>query len=278
MTVWWTVLIVAGSVVLGSLLFVIIGRKSPEGGRSHHFPASITTLTTGAVTFLIAITISAAFAGYKGAQTAAQQEASAVLAMSRAAMFMEPSLRDELRNDLACYAQAVIDVEWPSMQDGNTSGTATVSNTVVKTDLLLVERAKDAQGGLAMWEAANTDRSASRVTRLLEAGPSIPPMLWALLIIGSLISVGSLVVFADRAKPGWAHVVLIIGPLFVSVAALVVIAFFDKPYADTPGGVTPSAMQDTLIAMTTQERGDGLPPARCADAAIAAGSGVSIDQ
>lgn len=276
MTLWWTVIVVAGSVVLGSLLFVLIGRRSPEGGRSHHFPASITTLTTGAVTFLIAITISAAFAGYKGAQTAAQQEASAVLAMSRAAMFMEPSLRDQLRDELACYAQAVIDTEWPAMQAGETAGTAVVSGAIVKTDLLLVNNAQAAQGGLSMWEAANTERSAGRVTRLLEAGSSIPPMLWALLIIGSLISVGSLVVFADRAKPGWAHVVLIIGPLFVSVAALVVIAFFDKPYADTPGGVTPSAMQDTLVAMTAQERGDGLRPARCVDPAIA--TGAAIDQ
>lgn len=276
MSLWWTIAVVAGSVILGSLLFVLIGRRSPEGGRSHHFPASITTLTTGAVTFLIAITISAAFTGYKGAQTAAQQEASAVLAMSRAAMFMQPELRDELRNELACYAQAVISDEWPSMQAGETTGTDSVSGAIVTTDLLLVKNATAAQGGLAMWEAANTERSAGRVTRLLEAGPSIPPMLWALLIIGSLISVGSLIVFADRAKPGWAHVVLIIGPLFVSIAALVVIAFFDKPYADTPGGVTPSAMQDTLVAMTAQERGDGMPPARCTDPAFA--TGATMDQ
>lgn len=276
MALWWTVLIVLGSVIVGCLLFVLAGRRSPEGSLSHLFPANIATLTTGAVTFLIAITISAAFTGYKAAQTAAQEEATAVLAMSRAAMFMEPALRDELRNELACYAQAVIDVEWPSMQDGQTRATEAVSNTIVATDLLLVKDPSRAQEGLSVWEAANEQRSSARVARLLEAGTAIPPLLWALLIIGSLISVGSLLVFADRSKPGWAHVVLVLGPLFVSVAALVVIAFFDKPYGDSPGAIAPSAMHDTLIAMTAQERGDGLPPARCTDPAFASGS--SADQ
>lgn len=276
MALWWTVLIVLGSVIVGCLLFVLAGRRSPEGSLSHLFPANIATLTTGAVTFLIAITISAAFTGYKAAQTAAQEEATAVLAMSRAAMFMEPALRDELRNELACYAQAVIDVEWPSMQDGQTRATEAVSNTIVATDLLLVKDPSRAQEGLSVWEAANEQRSSARVARLLEAGTAIPPLLWALLIIGSLISVGSLLVFADRSKPGWAHVVLVLGPLFVSVAALVVIAFFDKPYGDSPGAIAPSAMHDTLVAMTAQERGDGLPPARCTDPAFASGS--SADQ
>lgn len=276
MALWWTVLIVLGSVIVGCLLFVLAGRRSPEGSLSHLFPANIATLTTGAVTFLIAITISAAFTGYKAAQTAAQEEATAVLAMSRAAMFMEPALRDELRNELACYAQAVIDVEWPSMQDGQTRATEAVSDTIVATDLLLVKDPSRAQEGLSVWEAANEQRSSARVARLLEAGTAIPPLLWALLIIGSLISVGSLLVFADRSKPGWAHVVLVLGPLFVSVAALVVIAFFDKPYGDSPGAIAPSAMHDTLVAMTAQERGDGLPPARCTDPAFASGS--SADQ
>lgn len=276
MALWWTVLIVVGSVILGCLLFVLAGRRSPAGGLSHHFPANIATLTTGAVTFLIAITISAAFTGYKAAQTAAQEEATAVLAMSRAAMFMEPTLRDDLRNELACYAQAVIDTEWPSMEAGETRATDAVSNTIVATDLLLVQDPSRAQEGLSVWESANEQRSSARVARLLEAGTAIPPILWALLIIGSLISVGSLLVFADRSKPGWAHVVLVLGPLFVSVAALVVIAFFDKPYGDSPGAIAPSAMQDTLIAMTAQERGDGLPPARCTDPAFASGS--SADQ
>ena len=41
-----------------------------------------------------------------------------------------------------------------------------------------------------------------------------------------------------------------IGPLFIAAAALVVIAFFDHPFADTPGAVTTDAMQMTLHKMT----------------------------
>ncbi|MGI9117619.1 MAG: hypothetical protein ACR2JV_08305, partial [Gaiellales bacterium] len=53
-------------------------------------------------------------------------------------------------------------------------------------------------------------------------------------------------VYADRSKPVWGHVLVVIAPLFIASAALVVVYFFDHPYADTPGGIQPTAMQLTL--------------------------------
>jgi len=78
----------------------------------------------------------------------------------------------------------------------------------------------------------------------------------SLLILGSIIAIGSLVVYADRSKQAWGHILLIVAPLFIASAALVVIAFFDRPYADTPGSITPRALELTLERMTQNPIGD----------------------
>jgi len=96
----------------------------------------------------------------------------------------------------------------------------------------------------------------SHQQRLNIAGDGVPLILWILLIFGSLITIGSLFVFADPEKPAWAHALVIIGPLFVASAAIVVIAFFDHPYANMPGGISPVAMEYALTSLTIDRNGN----------------------
>ncbi|MFI0432848.1 MAG: hypothetical protein ACH36H_06870 [Candidatus Nanopelagicales bacterium] len=56
--------------------------------------------------------------------------------------------------------------------------------------------------------------------------------------------------------------IAMIGPLFGASAALVVIAFFDHPYADNPGGIGSDAMQFTLDDLT-QTPLTGMPTPSC---------------
>lgn len=182
--------------------------------------------------------------------------------MSRAAAFMPATTRDALRNQLVCYVDAVIDDEWPSMRQGSSASVPSVQHIIWKMDGILAQNAANAGPGLSMWENANTDRATARVERLLLAKSVVPPLLWVLLILGSLITIGSLFVFADCSKPAWGHVLIIIGPLFIASAALVVIAFFNYPYEATPGGISPEALQFVKTAMTAEHIG-GMPVALC---------------
>jgi len=251
------VLLIMGSVLLaGSLLYVFLSRFNPAGGLGDRTPTNVYAVTAGAMSLLIAFTMSLTFGQYLSAQQSSQQEAGAVLSMSRAATFMPAEVRDPLRDQLVCYAQQVIDVEWPSMRDGDPIPTPEIRKTLEVMDGIVAANADMTGEGLGMWEGANTQRWVAHLQRLNIAGDSVPIILWLLLIFGSLITIGSLFIFADPQKPAWAHVLVIIGPLFVASAAIVVIAFFDHPYANMPGGVTPSAMEVTLRALTLDPIGN----------------------
>jgi len=254
--------IVATTMAVGALLYVLVARRSPEGSREDRTPTNVYAVTAGAMSLLIAFTMSMTFSKYSNAQLATRQEAGQVVAMSRAAMFMPDPTRDALRNQLICYLESVIDEEWPAMRRGEANLGEATQHVVWRMDELLAQNALDAGPGVAMWESANESRSSARIERLLLAGSVVPPLLWVLLILGSLITIVSLFVFADRAKPAWGHVLVVIGPLFIASAALVVIAFFDHPYEDTAGGISPQPMEFAK-SVITGERINQMPTAVC---------------
>ena len=262
MTLPIAIAIVATALILGSLTYVLVARRSPHGGREQRTPTSVYAVTAGAMSLLIAFTMSMTYGKYLDAQSAAATEAEAVISMSRAATFMKPELRDELRDQLACYANEVVTISWPAVRNGDTTLQPEVEATINTMDGLLAAHQAEAGQGLGLWEEANMQRLAAHMVMLQTAGNGVPPILWLLLIAGSVITIGSLVVYADRSKPAWGHVLVIIGPLFIASAALVVIAFFDHPYMDTPGAVSPRAME-LAYQRLTESQIPGVPLAVC---------------
>jgi hypothetical protein len=176
--------------------------------------------------------------------------------MSRAAIFMPNSIGEPLQNQLVCYAQNTINIEWPRMRQGKTDLSPEVRKNLDQMTAILSVNANAAGQGLGIWEAADQQRLAAHQQLLVIAGSTVPPILWILLITGSIITIGSLFVYADHSKPAWGHILVVIGPLFIASAALIVIAFFDHPYAGTPGSVTPHAMQVILYNMTHDKVGN----------------------
>jgi hypothetical protein len=256
------IIIVLGSLLVGALTYILIARRSPEGGRDHQTPTNVYAVTAGAMSLLIAFTMSMTFSQYTSAQQAAEQQAASVLAMSRSATFMGPNVRDALRDELMCYAEAIVDEQWESMRAGSAQVAPTVKTSLTEMDMALQRNAKEAGVGLSMWESANTARATASVQLLHIATSSVPLVLWLLLIFGSIITLGSLLVYADSSKPAWGHALVIVGPLFVAAAALVVISFFDRPFADTSGAVSPDSMRAAITEMRTERIGD-LPLPEC---------------
>jgi hypothetical protein len=256
------ILIVLVTMVAGAAIYVFAARRSPEGGREHKTPTSVYAVTAGAMSLLIAFTMSLTFQQFTNAQSAASQDAEGVMAMSRAATLMPANVRDPLRNQLVCYAEEVLNVSWPAMRRGDTDLQPAVRETLATMDGIVAAHVGEVGAVLSIWSSASSDRMKAHIQAMQIAGSGVPPILWMLLIIGSVITIGSLVVYADSSKPAWGHVAVIIGPLFVASAALVVIAFFDHPYADTPGAVSPVAMERVLTRLT-KDHVLGVPPAHC---------------
>lgn len=265
MTLWFGIAAILLAMVLGGLVIWIVSRKSPEGSLADRIPTNVYAVTAGAMTLLMSFTFAAAFAQYTSAQQAVREEASAILQMYRATAFIAEPLQTELRNDLLCYATLVSTQEWEELSRGKVDLLGPVQQTMIAMDNAISspEGQKLAGNGLSIWESGNTNLAAAREQRFAVVDWNVPPIIYFVLITGSLLTLASLFAFADRTKPGWGHAALIVGPIFVAVAALVVIIFLDSPFIQTPGAVTPEAIEQTVeyIQKDLQSRGQSSTPA-----------------
>ena len=263
-TLWLGIVSIVLAMVVGGLVMWVASRKSPEGSLADRIPTNVYAVTAGAMTLLLSFTFSAAFTQYSSAQQAVRSEASAILQMYRAASFVEEPLQSQLRGDLLCYATLVSTVEWEELSQGNIDLLGPVQQTMIAMDNAISskEGQRLAGSGLSIWETGNTNLATAREQRFAVVDWNVPPIIYFILIFGSLLTIISLFTFADRSKPGWGHAALIVGPIFVAVGALVVIVFLDSPFIQTPGSVTPEPILQTIeyIASDLESRGENPRP------------------
>lgn len=256
---------------VGAVFIWLVSRKSPEGSLADRIPTNVYAVTAGAMTLLTAFTFSAAFAQYTSAQQAVRAEASAILQMYRATSFIGEPLQTDLRSDLLCYATLVSTVEWQELSDGEVNLQGPVQRTMIAMDNAIAtpEGQKLAGSGLSIWETGNSNLATAREQRFAVVDWDIPPIVYFVLIVGSMLTLTSLFVYADKTKPGWGHAALIVGPVFVAIASLVVIIFLDSPFIETPGAVTPQPIIETIdfIESDMQSRGLNTRPSCPTDSA-----------
>ena len=255
-----SVLVVLAAMAVGALVMVVVARRSPEGSLADRTPTNVYAVTGGAISLLIAFTFAAAFGMYTNVQNSLRTEAAQVLAMYRATTFMADPLRSQLRNDVRCYAQLVSTVEWQALSNGTLSLTGPVEDTIMSMDNRIgsPEGVKQAGVALSSFETANDAMMAARIQRVASAEWGVPPIVYAMIILGAVITIGSLFVFADRTKPAWGHALVIIGPIFIVAAGLMVTFFFDNPFTTSPGGVTPEPMVMTSEYITSDLARQGI--------------------
>lgn len=239
--------IILGAMVIGSVVVVIIARRSPEGGLADRVPTNIYAVTAGAMSLLTAFTFAAAFTMYTTVRNDFHTEASSVLTLYRETKAMEEPTRSQLQNEVRCYAHLVSTVEWQQLQEDGVTFMGPALETFDGMDAVLATPAGQAQAGesLSGFEAAESALLVARQQRIAAADWGVPLIVYVMILLGALITIGSLLLYADAAKPAWGHALLIIGPVFVVAASLIVIYFFDNPFTESPGGVTPRAMITT---------------------------------
>lgn len=250
--------------LVGGLVMRVASKKSPQGSLADRIPTNVYARTAAGMTLLFAFTFAASFTQYSSAQQAVRSEASAILQMYRAASFMEEPLQSQLRGDLICYATLVSTVEWKEFSQGKIDLLGPVQQTMIAMDNAISSKQGQelAGNGLSIWETGNTNLATARAQLFAVVDWDIPPILYFILIFGSILTISSLVTYADRNKPGWGHAAFIVGPIFVAVGALVLIMFFDSPFIQTPGSITAEPIAQTIefIESDLQSRGESPRP------------------
>src|SRR5829696_7664621 len=217
---------------------------------------------------IVAFVFFIAFESYGGAKADAEEEATATLAMFHAAGPFGPAARAELEGQMICYAREVISDGWPAMREGGGSSVldARVSAMEESAEQLPVNDRKQA-AAFAHWFALNEERRQGRQGRIGEAEGLVPPVVWLILIIGAVVVIASVALFADREEAAVTQAAMAAGIAIIVVSGLVLVRFLDKPYEDKSESIKPTAMARSLVLMEREHRERGGAVIRCGDLA-----------
>ena len=218
---------VAGAV--GGL--VLVQRLVPiERRLAHNDVAGFIYAVLGvAYAVLLGLMVVAVWQDWEAARDSATQEANELAAVFWLAHGLpEPEGRhiQELARD---YARVVVGEEWPLMQHGKSSPKAYELLDEMRASVEALHPADGAQTVLYdnLLQRLHELGDARR-TRLLQAEEGLPAILWAVLLVGGLITVGFSYLFGLRSTT--VHVLMVAALALVIGLVLFTVAALDYPF------------------------------------------------
>ena len=213
-----------------------------------------------AFAILLGFVVLQAYDSYNDAKRGAEQEAQAVLELTRTASAFTPEEHERLEGTLVCYGRAVIEQGWPAMQDGGEG-----SPVVTDWGRRFREAAFELRVRSLIEEAAfrqllmeQDRRIEGRRMRLAEAVRVTPPPMWFVLILGALLTVGWIVLGADRRGSFVVQASAVASVAAMATATLLLVWFLDHPFADESGSIRPIEMEEVLRVIEEESHAEGI--------------------
>jgi Protein of unknown function (DUF4239) len=259
----FAVLITVGSTAVVLTVVLFLRRIFPIGGifTDSDRAAGIFGVLGTSFAVLLAFVIFLAFDSHGHAKDSAAIEAISVQELYRDAQLFPAETREELEGELICYARAVIDDGWRTMQQER-AGSDLVDDWVQQLEIT-ADRADTSDPEVAVgyqqWLDESSERRAGRRGRLSEATPFVPLPMWMALALGAVLLITYACCYADRGERFWAQAIGIGSLTAVVVAGLLTVRFFDLPYADVPGSVKPVEMERTAERLEDSREATGSP-------------------
>jgi hypothetical protein len=201
--------------------------------------------TTYAV--LIAFMLSGVWTNLQNARLNAEQEANNLVNIFRFAYQLPPESRTQIQALARGYCNAMIYEEWPAMVREAQSPTAHRITQQLWHSLSSVQ-ARNVSEQTVMDHSLSelTSMTEHRRIRLLQSRQRLPALLWAVLIVGGIVTVGSTCLFGvDNFK---LHMVQVFEISFLLSLMLVAIASINRPYQGDVH-VSPQAFRYALETM-----------------------------
>ena len=95
----------------------------------------------------------------------------------------------------------------------------------------------------------------------------MPPVLWLILIVGAVVVIGAVGLFADPREARVPQAAMIAAVAVIVASGLVLVRFLDRPYENKSGSIKPTAMERSLVLMEREHRERGGAVIRCGDLA-----------
>jgi hypothetical protein len=243
------VFLIACAGILGALLHRrLFAGRDPDSTASRVEGLPISELVIPGrlvVALVLAFVLVQTFASYQDASDHAASEAGAVLAEAEAAQLLPAAVGTRVAGTLRCYARSVAGPDWTAMDESREGARATdVASRRVTEALVGAERENASPTAMTAVLSADEKRVEARRGRIAEAKPSVPGVVTALMIFGSVVVVASLAAFAHPAIRRGMRLALIIATAAIFAATLLVILDVDDPFGGI-ASVDPTAMRDT---------------------------------
>jgi len=201
--------------------------------------------TTYAV--LIAFMLSGVWTNLQAARLNAEQEANNLVNIFRFAYQLPPESRAQVRTLARQYCEAMISDEWPAMARQTQSATAHRLIQQLWRALTTVQPRNSGEQTVMDHSLSElTSMTEHRRIRLLQSRQRLPALLWSVLIVGGIVTVGSTCLFGvENFK---LHMVQVFEISFLLSLMLVAIASINRPYQGDVH-VSPEAFRYALDTM-----------------------------
>jgi hypothetical protein len=251
--------LLAGSAIVAVLLMLAARRYSPQGLFHDAVPAAAVFGVLGvAFAVILAFVMFLGFESYVRANEGASREAVAVSQLARVSRLFPIGQGEELRDDLGCYARAVISDEWPLMSEGRES--ELVLGWLEQIEATIDEMPIDdgeSQIALGHWLDEQAVRREGRRARLAESAPTIPAAVWSMLVLGAVLTIAYVIVFADRRERWWTQAAMVASITGLIVSGMLVINFLDRPYDEDGAYIAPTEMETSVRLIQDDVAGAG---------------------
>jgi hypothetical protein len=164
---------------------------------------------------------------FRSAELNAELEANSLVNVYRLSQGLSSAQASEVQRLARKYADVMVEEEWPAMRKQSV-GPAGINITQQLWAVMLQAQASQAPGTLTLSQALAelANMSQCRRIRQLQSRSSLPGILWAILILGAVIIIGSSCLFATENFK--LHFILVLSLSLMVSLVLVAIADIDR--------------------------------------------------
>lgn len=193
---------------------------------------------------IVAFMLASVWVHFEDARINAAREANALVDIFRTADGLDPAPRQQLQSLARDYAHTMVTEEWPAMEhEGISRHGQQVMTQLTETVIHLRARTLSGQGLISHLLTEMGSLTEYRRIRQLQSHERLPNILWTVLIVGAVLTVGFSCLFG--VENGRYHgLTTMVLTIMVSLL-LIAIADVDRPYQ---GGVhvSPESFQFAL--------------------------------
>ncbi len=230
----WGVLVVVACVLVAVGLLTLVNRLVPTGLREEHNDvAGFIYAVVGVVyAVLLAFVVIAVWEDYEAARDTTVREADELAEIFFVAHQLPEPERSRLQELSRSYARVVVEEEWALMAEGRASPRAWETLDEIRGTVQGFDPRTEAGEVLYGEELDRVNALAdARRERLLDAEVGLPAILWVVLVVGGLITVGFTYLFGLRSNV--AHTLMVATLTAVLAMVLFAIGALEYPFSGT---------------------------------------------